>query len=69
MEDLYSTKLLPLDYELIIEKKLYSKPSLERLGDLRTLTLGGSPGVGESGNPTVPRYPKVSGDLPGDDLF
>ena len=69
MKDLYSTKLLPSDDELIIEKKYYSKPRLERLGDLRTLTLGGSPGVGESGNPGVPRYPKTHGDFSGDDLF
>jgi hypothetical protein len=29
--------------------KLYRKPELMSLGDLRTLTLGGSPGVGDSG--------------------
>jgi hypothetical protein len=27
----------------------YCKPILEELGDLRTLTLGGSPGAGDSG--------------------
>ncbi len=30
--------------------KPYVKPLLEPLGDLRSLTLGGSPGGGESGN-------------------
>lgn len=30
-------------------KKKYRKPVLENLGDLRTLTLGGSPGSGDSG--------------------
>ena len=29
--------------------KPYSKPYLEDLGDLRSLTLGPSPGMGESG--------------------
>ena len=30
-------------------QKVYHKPYLEKLGDLRTLTLGGSPGTGDSG--------------------
>ncbi len=30
-------------------KKSYSPPRLESYGDLRTLTLGGSPGIGDSG--------------------
>ncbi len=30
-------------------KKAYVAPHLEAYGDLRTLTLGGSPGVGDSG--------------------
>jgi len=32
-------------------KKKYSKPNLEKLGDLRSLTLGPSPGAGDSGGP------------------
>ena len=32
-------------------KKHYTKPQLSTYGDLRGLTLGGSPGVGESGMP------------------
>ncbi|MCP4200546.1 MAG: lasso RiPP family leader peptide-containing protein [bacterium] len=32
------------------EKRRYKSPRLERHGDLRTLTLGGSPGVGDSGD-------------------
>ncbi len=31
-------------------KRRYVSPGLERHGDLRTLTLGGSPGVGDSGD-------------------
>jgi hypothetical protein len=31
-------------------RKPYRKLHLEALGDLRSLTLGGSPGTGESGN-------------------
>jgi len=30
-------------------RKTYSKPLLVALGDLRSLTMGGSPGTGESG--------------------
>lgn len=32
-----------------IGRKRYEAPRLEVLGDLRTLTLGGSPGVNDSG--------------------
>jgi hypothetical protein len=32
-------------------RKLYQKPILHELGDLRSLTLGVSFGVGDSGNP------------------
>jgi hypothetical protein len=38
-----------------IQKKPYSKPQLEELSDLRTLTLGGSPGSGDSGFPPIPQ--------------
>ncbi len=31
----------------------YAPPVLREYGDLRTLTLGPSPGLGESGNPAV----------------
>ena len=31
-------------------RKPYHKPRLEELGDLRSLTLGGSPGGGDSSN-------------------
>lgn len=45
-------------------RKLYRRPKLEELGDLRTLTLGGSPGIGDSssGDPEYP--PGVHGNLP-----
>lgn len=35
------------------QRKKYRKPKLEVLGDLRSLTLGGSPGVNDTGNPFV----------------
>jgi hypothetical protein len=34
-------------------RRPYAPPRLEALGDVRDLTLGGSPGLGDSGNPTV----------------
>ncbi|MBN2117201.1 MAG: lasso RiPP family leader peptide-containing protein [Anaerolineales bacterium] len=37
-------------------RKSYQKPHLQELGDLRTVTLGGSPGAGDSGVGD-PRYP------------
>jgi hypothetical protein len=47
-----------------VVKKPYEKPTLEILGDLRSITLGGSPGYGESGGgrrdvgPHIPVNPK-----------
>ena len=32
-------------------RRAYQRPQLEVLGDIRDLTLGGSPGIGDSGNP------------------
>lgn len=32
-------------------RRPYTPPHLEALGDLRDLTLGGSPGTGDSGDP------------------
>jgi hypothetical protein len=34
-------------------KAPYRKPVLTEYGDLREMTLGPSPGIGESGNPAV----------------
>lgn len=34
-------------------RKSYRKPQLVLWGDLRGLTLGPSPGIGESGNPAL----------------
>lgn len=34
-------------------KRPYEPPKLILFGDLRTLTLGPSPGIGESGNPAL----------------
>lgn len=36
--------------------KKYRKPQLQELGDLRTLTMGGSPGTGDSSGSTS-RFP------------
>lgn len=33
------------------QRKAYTPPRLQSLGDLRDLTLGGSPGLGDSGMP------------------
>ncbi len=32
------------------DKKAYRKPQVKSLGDIRDVTMGGSPGVGDSGN-------------------
>jgi hypothetical protein len=32
-------------------RRAYARPRLEVLGDVRDLTLGGSPGIGDSGDP------------------
>jgi hypothetical protein len=37
------------------QRKPYVRPQLYTFGDLRGLTLGGSPGVGDSGNPRTQR--------------
>ena len=44
-------------------RRRYRKPSLEKLGELRTLTLGGSPGVGDSGAGFATEFPPA--DMPG----
>lgn len=31
------------------KKKQYTKPELKSLGDIRDVTMGGSPGIGDSG--------------------
>ena len=42
------------------KRKLYTKPYLEEIGDLRTLTLGGSPGWDESGPSGDLMYDRMS---------
>ena len=37
------------------KKKAYQKPVLKSYGDVRDVTLGGSPGGGDSGTPTTRR--------------
>jgi hypothetical protein len=39
-------------------QRTYARPLLEVLGDLRTLTLGGTPGGGDSGNPLEEDIPQ-----------
>jgi hypothetical protein len=38
-------------------RKAYSPPRLYRRGDIRDLTLGGSPGFNDSGNPGIQNLP------------
>jgi hypothetical protein len=38
-------------------RKPYRKPQLDALGDLRSLTLGGSPGAGDSGSSGTRKWP------------
>ena len=38
-------------------RKPYFKPLVEELGDLRTLTLGGSPGASDSGTSFTTNWP------------
>ncbi len=35
------------------EKRDYKKPQLKSYGKLKEIKLGGSPGIGDSGNPTL----------------
>ena len=44
-------------------RRPYVSPRLVELGDLRSLTLGGSPGAGDSGIGS-PRKPLVFGEAP-----
>jgi hypothetical protein len=44
-------------------RRPYASPRLVVLGDLRSLTLGGSPGAGDSGV-GAPRKPLVVGEAP-----
>jgi len=44
-------------------RRPYMSPRLVDLGDLRSLTLGGSPGAGDSGIGS-PRKPLVFGEAP-----
>jgi hypothetical protein len=38
------------------ERLDYQAPQLVRVGDVRDLTLGGSPGIGDSGNAGLQRF-------------
>jgi len=44
-------------------RRPYTSPRLSELGDLRTLTLGGSPGANDSGLGD-PRRPLIIGEAP-----
>lgn len=56
--------LLPETLPQTNNKKPYKKPRLEVLGDLRTVTLGGSVGMDESGTrfPISHNYPIGPGE-------
>jgi len=45
------------------KRRPYTSPRLTELGDLRTLTLGGSPGANDSGLGD-PRRPLIIGEAP-----
>jgi hypothetical protein len=46
-----------------VERRSYVSPHLVELGDLRSLTLGGSPGANDSGMGD-PRRPLIIGQAP-----
>ncbi len=41
---------------LVVVREAYEVPTLILLGDVRDLTLGGSPGSGDSGDPATQRF-------------
>ena len=45
-------------------KKVYNKPAMLSLGDLRSVVLGGTPGLGESGRRS-PRHHGFAGSVTG----
>lgn len=53
-----ATSLARQASSVAVEKKLYSSPKLEQLGDIRGMTMGGSPGVSESAGSEPPKDPK-----------
>ena len=40
----------------VVLREVYQVPALTFLGDVRDLTLGGSPGSGDSGDPGAQRF-------------
>ncbi len=40
----------------VVVREAYETPTLILLGDVRDLTLGGSPGSGDSGDPGTQRF-------------
>lgn len=51
----HSEKTVRKKPEKTRHSKAYIKPKLVCYGDVRDITLGGSPGGGDSGSPTVER--------------
>ncbi len=41
---------------MVVVHEVYEAPTLILLGDVRDLTLGGSPGSGDSGSPGAERF-------------
>ncbi|MEM9552692.1 MAG: lasso RiPP family leader peptide-containing protein [Acidobacteriota bacterium] len=48
-----SAEQAPRDTELSTRRRPYQPPSLQVHGDVRGVTLGATPGVGDSANPTL----------------
>lgn len=65
MSDVNAISQLPVE-EQGKRRRKYRKPRLEKLGDLRTLTLGGSPGLNDSGSQFTHKPP---GTMPQPDGF
>jgi len=57
MEIKQASEIKRLNKDEISLKKPYQTPKLYVYGELRDLTLGGSPGTGDSGNPGAQRLP------------
>jgi hypothetical protein len=53
----------PEPVETTMPRRSYAAPRLVELGDLRSLTLGGSPGANDSGF-GEPRRPLIIGEAP-----
>jgi hypothetical protein len=51
-----TSKPTPESMDPVCTRLAYDPPRLTSLGDVRDLTLGGSPGTGDSGNPGTQQF-------------